>query len=67
MGIAPRAATVMVASCFGIGVRLARREEQDAGAEFGEAYAKYAAEVPGFVPKPGRLLGQPPTDEYRHG
>ena len=48
-------------------VKLARSEERDASSEFGDAYAKYAAEVPGFIPKPGRLLGPPPTDEYRHG
>jgi protein-S-isoprenylcysteine O-methyltransferase Ste14 len=48
-------------------VKLARSEEQDAKSEFGDAYAKYAAEVPGFIPKLGRLLGRPPTDEYRHG
>lgn len=48
-------------------VKLARSEERDARSEFGDAYAKYAAEVPGFIPKLGRLLGPPPTDEYRHG
>jgi protein-S-isoprenylcysteine O-methyltransferase Ste14 len=48
-------------------VKLAKSEEGDARSEFGEAYARYAAEVPGFIPKPGRLLGPPPTDEYRHG
>ena len=48
-------------------VKLARSEEHDARAEFSEAYAKYAAEVPGFIPKLGRLLGSPPADEYRHG
>jgi protein-S-isoprenylcysteine O-methyltransferase Ste14 len=31
-------------------VRLARREEQDAHAEFGEAYARYAAITPAFIP-----------------
>jgi protein-S-isoprenylcysteine O-methyltransferase Ste14 len=48
-------------------VKLARSEERDARSKFGDAYAKYAAEVPGFIPKLGRLLGPPPTDEYRHG
>lgn len=48
-------------------VKLARSEEHDAKSEFGDAYAKYVAEVPGFIPKLGRLLGRPPTDEYRHG
>ena len=34
-------------------VRLARREEQDALAEFGDEYRRYMREVPGFFPKPG--------------
>lgn len=48
-------------------VRLARSEELDARSEFGEAYAAYADQTPGFIPKAGRLLGPPPSDEYRHG
>src|SRR5512144_1682945 len=32
-------------------VRLAKSEEKDATGEFGDAYARYAAEVPGFIPK----------------
>jgi len=32
-------------------VRLARREERDALAEFGEAYAHYAATTPAFIPR----------------
>ncbi|NOT09161.1 MAG: isoprenylcysteine carboxylmethyltransferase family protein [Gemmatimonadales bacterium] len=32
-------------------VRLARREERGAGSAFKEAYARYAAEVPAFVPR----------------
>lgn len=48
-------------------VRLAKSEERDARAEFGAAYDTYAAEVPGFLPKLGRLLGPPPTGDYRHG
>ena len=32
-------------------VRLARREERDALAEFGEAYARYAAQTPAFLPR----------------
>jgi protein-S-isoprenylcysteine O-methyltransferase Ste14 len=48
-------------------IKLARSEERDARLEFGEAYAAYAARTPGFVPTLGRLLGPPPTDEYRHG
>jgi methanethiol S-methyltransferase len=34
-------------------VRLARREEQDALAEFGDAYRTYMREVPAFFPKLG--------------
>ncbi len=36
-------------------VRLARQEEREVRVEFGDAYARYAAHVPGFVPRPGRL------------
>jgi len=32
-------------------VRLARREEREVQAEFGEAYARYARRVPGFIPR----------------
>ncbi|MFZ5594001.1 MAG: methyltransferase family protein [Pseudomonadota bacterium] len=32
-------------------VRLARREEQEAAKEFGEAYARYAAQTPAFLPR----------------
>jgi protein-S-isoprenylcysteine O-methyltransferase Ste14 len=35
-------------------VRLAKSEERDAIAEFGNAYRRYAADVPGFFPKLGR-------------
>ena len=45
-------------------VKLARDEERAVRAQFGEAYDKYAAEVPAFIPRPGRLFG---TDSYRHG
>lgn len=45
-------------------VKLARDEERAVRAQFGEAYDKYAAEVPAFLPRPGRLFG---TDSYRHG
>lgn len=41
-------------------VRLARREEQEALAEFGEAYARYAATTPAFFP---RLRQPAPTSE----
>ena len=49
-------------------VKLARGEERDARSEFGEAYAKYAAEVPGFMPRLSRVFGQgSPGGTYRHG
>jgi len=35
-------------------VRLARREEQDAIADFGEPYRRYSAETPAFFPRVGR-------------
>jgi protein-S-isoprenylcysteine O-methyltransferase Ste14 len=47
-------------------VKLARREEQDARAFFGEAYERYAADVPGFVPKLSRIFSQQATGGYRH-
>ncbi len=34
-------------------IRLARREEREVQAEFGEAYARYAQRVPGFIPRLG--------------
>ena len=34
-------------------VKLARREEREALAEFGEQYARYAASTPGFIPRLG--------------
>ncbi|MBI4205499.1 MAG: isoprenylcysteine carboxylmethyltransferase family protein [Betaproteobacteria bacterium] len=36
-------------------VRLARREEQQAHAEFGEEYSRYVERTPAFVPRLGRL------------
>ncbi|MEW5913531.1 MAG: isoprenylcysteine carboxylmethyltransferase family protein [Thermodesulfobacteriota bacterium] len=35
-------------------VRLARREEREARARFGEAYDRYAAQTPAFLPRLGR-------------
>ena len=35
-------------------VRLARREEREALVQFGEAYARYVAVTPAFVPRLGR-------------
>lgn len=45
-------------------VKLARDEERAVRAEFGEAYDKYAAGVPGFIPRIGRRLGQQSSDGY---
>jgi protein-S-isoprenylcysteine O-methyltransferase Ste14 len=47
-------------------VRLARTEEQDARIAFGGAYDSYAAQVPGFFPKLGRVFGEQATRNYRH-
>jgi protein-S-isoprenylcysteine O-methyltransferase Ste14 len=46
-------------------VKLARTEERDARVEFGDAYAKYASQVPGFIPKLGRVFGQASPRGYR--
>lgn len=44
-------------------VRLSFVEEREAREEFGEAYVRYAAAVPAFVPRLSKLLGQsPPRD-----
>ena len=48
-------------------VRLANSEEREAIAEFGDAYRKYMAEVPAFIPRLGRLFGQPTTGSYGNG
>jgi protein-S-isoprenylcysteine O-methyltransferase Ste14 len=48
-------------------VRLAKNEEQDALATFGREYRAYMAEVPGFIPRLGRLLGRSTTGKYRNG
>ena len=37
-------------------VRLARREEREVLAEFGEVYARYAAATPAFFPRLGRVV-----------
>jgi methanethiol S-methyltransferase len=39
-------------------VRLASREEREALAEFGEAYARYAANNPAFFPRIGRAVSK---------
>ncbi|MGB8400423.1 methyltransferase family protein, partial [Bradyrhizobium sp.] len=46
-------------------VKLARTEERDAKSEFGDAYARYAAGVPGFFPGLRRIFGEKPAG-YRH-
>jgi protein-S-isoprenylcysteine O-methyltransferase Ste14 len=48
-------------------VKLAQTEERDARAAFGDAYDRYAAEVPGFIPKLSRMFGHESTGGYRHG
>jgi protein-S-isoprenylcysteine O-methyltransferase Ste14 len=48
-------------------VKLARTEEKDIRAEFGDAYARYALEMPGFIPKLSRLFGQASTGRYSNG
>lgn len=48
-------------------VKLARTEEREAIAEFGEAYSRYAAEVPGFIPKLSRIFGQASPGGYHRG
>ena len=48
-------------------VKLAKSEEREALAAFGQTYTKYMAEVPGFIPRLGRLLGQSATGSYRNG
>jgi protein-S-isoprenylcysteine O-methyltransferase Ste14 len=39
-------------------VRLARREEREALAAFGDAYARYAANTPAFFPRVGRAVSK---------
>ena len=48
-------------------VRLARTEEREALAEFGDEYRAYMAEVPGFIPRISRLFGPPAAGKYGHG
>jgi protein-S-isoprenylcysteine O-methyltransferase Ste14 len=55
--------TVLTLAMFpilvGMYVRLAHREEREARAEFGEAYARYAATTPAFVPRLRRGTPRP--------
>ena len=37
-------------------VHLARQEERETQAEFGDAYTRYIAQVPGFIPRLGRAV-----------
>jgi protein-S-isoprenylcysteine O-methyltransferase Ste14 len=39
-------------------IRLARDEEREVSAEFGDAYARYAAETPAFFPRFGAATSQ---------
>ena len=50
-------------------VRLAKREELDAAADFGDAYRSYAAITPRFFPRRGARLEAPTPEprEVRHG
>jgi protein-S-isoprenylcysteine O-methyltransferase Ste14 len=48
-------------------VRLAKSEEREAIAEFGETYTAYAASVPAFIPRLQRFFGPSQTGGYRHG
>ena len=45
-------------------VKLARTEEQDARREFSDVYARYAAQVPGFIPKFSRILDHESAGGY---
>lgn len=42
-------------------VRLTRQEEREVRAEFGDAYARYAAVTPAFVPGLGRTTQRRPA------
>jgi protein-S-isoprenylcysteine O-methyltransferase Ste14 len=48
-------------------VRLARTEEREALAAFGDAYRQYMAEVPGFFPRLDRLFSHGSEGSYRNG
>ena len=48
-------------------VRLARREERDARAAFGERYARYAAATPAFIPHLGRSATSGGSPRRSHG
>jgi protein-S-isoprenylcysteine O-methyltransferase Ste14 len=48
-------------------VRLAKSEEHEAIAQFGNAYTSYMAEVPGFFPRLVGHFGQLRADDLDHG
>ena len=48
-------------------VKLARNEEREALATFGDDYRRYMADVPGFIPRLSRLLGGPTQKKYGNG
>ncbi len=48
-------------------VRLARREEREVAAEFGDEYARYAARTPRFVPRVGSGVVTPERDARGSG
>src|SRR6266536_4026715 len=45
-------------------VKLARNEEREALASFGDDYRRYMADVPGFIPHLSRLFGGPAQKNY---
>ena len=47
--------------------KLARAEERESLAAFGDEYSNYMADVPAFVPRLGRLLGEPGEKKYGGG
>jgi protein-S-isoprenylcysteine O-methyltransferase Ste14 len=48
-------------------VKLARNEERNALASFGDDYCRYMVVVPGFIPRLSRLLGSPAQKKYGNG
>jgi protein-S-isoprenylcysteine O-methyltransferase Ste14 len=48
-------------------MKLAKTEEREALAEFGDRYRRYRGEVPGFIPRLSRLFGESTTGRYGHG
>lgn len=45
-------------------VKLARTEEKEAIAEFGDEYRRYMAQVPGFIPRLRRFFDRPTPGSY---